>query len=127
MKNMKIATVITFIVCFTLLNGCLQKTIPPPEQPLDLRFLGTWSTNSSNVTLTFYNDGTCLLSSCGCERFWETENNTVSFYVPDESGVKKILIEGYNYSFSNNNETMMLSNVHNNSFNILIKQGREDI
>lgn len=96
------------------LSGCNEQTGTSSEEN---KFLGTWTDNTGEIT-TFYSDGTFT------SKLWNV-TGTGTWEIKDGK-LKTVFIGGilldYDYSFSNNDETLTLTNVDTGSIYVYTKQ-----
>ncbi|MEM0467106.1 MAG: hypothetical protein QXX20_05870 [Candidatus Thermoplasmatota archaeon] len=101
-----------FIHLIIVTSGCLEQKNKGTTEIIDKRFLGSWINISLNLTITFDADGFVRYSTCDCERKWGIRNQTLFFYYPEYSGKKDALLYESSYSFSNDNQTLSLTNLY---------------
>jgi hypothetical protein len=118
----KIELILLFLLVLNIyVSGCIQKNNSADSITPESRFLGSWFDNVSNV-MTFYEDGTVIYSSCGCERLWEMKNQTLLIFIPNDYGGKGKLLYESLYKFSDDNSTCTLTNLYDGSVTMYIKK-----
>lgn len=112
-KHLLILGIAILLICVGL-SGCNEQTGTSSEEN---KFLGTWTDNTGEIT-TFYSDGTFT------SKLWNV-TGTGTWEIKDGK-LKTVFIGGilldYDYSFSNNDETLTLTNVDTGSIYVYTKQ-----
>jgi len=112
-KQLVIIGIVALLVCVGL-SGCNEQTGTSSEEN---KFLGTWKDNTGEIT-AFYSDGTFT------SKLWNV-TGTGTWEIKDGK-LKTVFIGGilldYDYSLSNNDETLTLTNVDTGSTYVYTKQ-----
>jgi hypothetical protein len=112
---------IYFVLISICCSGCIEQKTTEKHYSLDERFIGSWYENSSNITTSFFDDGTVMYSSCGCVRVWEIKNQTLCIFIPNDKLEKGKLLYESLYVFSNNNTICTLTNLYDESISVYSK------
>jgi hypothetical protein len=108
MKKKLVILGIIAILVFVGLSGCNQQT-SNTLSPKKSKFVGTWH-NSTTVNIDLFSDGTCKFQSINGT--WNLKNDKLVLIFTDYSIT-------YNYVFSNNNQTLTLTDIYEGAtFNV---------
>jgi len=113
---MKKIFIILFIITLCILVGCIDEEKENPSKNGDDRFIGVWKSNISLTTITFFSDGTGSLG--GWSITWKIMDNKLIIATPEKSGITV----PYDYSFSNDNNILILTSVDGGTQEVFIKQ-----
>ncbi|EMR73054.1 hypothetical protein MBGDN05_00766 [Thermoplasmatales archaeon SCGC AB-539-N05] len=114
MRKIAILLIVLMLIGVGFLSGCTETNVR------DSRFVGEWKDIDIEYpqnTLTFFSDGTCLYSNLSSS--WEIKDSNLVITTPTFGQEAK---NTFSYVFSNNNQTLILTNVILLANYTLIKQ-----
>jgi hypothetical protein len=114
-KKITLLLIATLVINTGFLSGCEKKS----SIQMDSRFFGNWYNESiPDIITTYFSDGTYEISPMQVSGTWETKDGKLISLVSNEPDIIK---KSY-YSFTNNNNTLTLTDVDSGYSVIQIKQ-----
>lgn len=107
------------IILFIELSGCTSRILEKNDEEIYNDFVGTWNFGNStncNTTFVFLKDGTAIIDSC---------NNMFGTYeIKDGKLITNFynITKVHNYSFSNNNETLTLTEIESGKSSVYTRK-----
>lgn len=114
-KKIALLIIVTLVINTGFLCGCEKKS----SIQMDSRFFGSWYNETiPYIITTYFSDGTYEINPMQVSGTWETKDGKLICLVSNEPDIIK---ESY-YSFSNNNNSLTLTDVNSGYSVIQIKQ-----